>query len=104
MIKIYHLVWQWNHNPDNSLWSVKERKGYLRLKTGRIDTSFVQAKNTLTQRTIGPESTGSTLLDVSNMKEGDFAGLCLLQKEFGLVGVKLENGTKKIVMMSAAKR
>lgn len=95
------LVWQWNHNPDNSLWSLKERKGYLRLKTGRTDTTFVQAKNTLTQRTIGPESTGSTSLDVSNMKEGDFAGLCLLQKEFGLVGVKLENGTKKIVMVSA---
>ncbi|PTB93082.1 glycoside hydrolase [Marivirga lumbricoides] len=95
------LVWQWNHNPDNSLWSVKERKSYLRLKTGRIDTSFVQAKNTLTQRTNGPQSTGSTSLDVSNMKEGDFAGLCLLQKEFGLVGVKFENGTKKIVMVSA---
>ncbi|WP_188463244.1 family 43 glycosylhydrolase [Marivirga lumbricoides] len=99
--KALPLVWQWNHNPDNSLWSVKERKGYLRLKTGRIDTSFVQAKNTLTQRTIGPQSTGSTSLDVSNMKEGDFAGLCLLQKEFGLVGVKFENGTKKIVMVSA---
>ena len=97
------FVWQWNHNPDNSLWSVRERKGYLRLKTGRIDTSFVQAKNTLTQRTIGPESTGSTSLYLSNMKEGDFAGLCLLQKEFGLVGVKLENGTKIIVMMNAPK-
>lgn len=96
------LVWQWNHNPDNALWSLKDRKGYLRLKTGRIDTSFVQAKNTLTQRTIGPESTGSTSLDISKMKEGDFAGLSLLQKEFGLVGVKIENGAKKIVMISAA--
>jgi beta-xylosidase len=97
------LVWQWNHNPDNSLWSVRERKGYLRLKTGRIDSTFVQAKNTLTQRTIGPESMGSTFLDVSKMKEGDFAGLCLLQKEFGFVGVKFENGQKKIVMVSAPK-
>ncbi|MDQ4142010.1 MAG: glycoside hydrolase 43 family protein, partial [Bacteroidota bacterium] len=52
------LVWQWNHNPNNKLWSVKERPGYLRLKTGRIDTSFVLAKNTLTQRTIGPVSSG----------------------------------------------
>ena len=48
------LVWQWNHNPDNHLWSVKERKGFLRLKTGRIDTSFLLARNSLTQRTIGP--------------------------------------------------
>ena len=95
------LVWQWNHNPDNALWSVAERKGFLRLKTGRIDTSFVLARNTLTQRTIGPESTGSTLLDASNMKEGDFAGLGLLQKNFGLVGVKIGKGQKSIVMVSA---
>ncbi|WP_089350531.1 glycoside hydrolase 43 family protein [Flavobacterium sp. ov086] len=97
------LVWQWNHNPDNSLWSVKERKGYLRLKTGRIDSSFLQAKNTLTQRTFGPESTGIILMEVSKMKEGDFAGLSLLQKEYGLVGVKAEKDSKKIVMIEAIK-
>ena len=94
------LVWQWNHNPDNSLWSITERKGFLRLKTGRIDTSFVSAKNTLTQRTIGPESTGSISLDISNMKEGDFAGLGLLQKNYGVVGLKIENATKSIIMVS----
>ena len=97
------LVWQWNHNPDNSLWSVRERKGYLRLKTARIDSSFVQAKNTLTQRTFGPESSASTMLDISKMKEGDMAGLALLQKEFGLIAVKIENGAKKIVMLDAVK-
>lgn len=95
------LVWQWNHNPDNALWSVSQRKGYLRLTTGRIDTSFVMAKNTLTQRTIGPVCTGSTSIDVSNMKEGDFAGLALLQKKYGLVGVKYNNGSRSIVMVSA---
>lgn len=95
------LVWQWNHNPDNSLWSVSERKGYLRLKTGRVDADFLTARNTLTQRTIGPVCAGTTAVDVSNMKEGDFAGLALLQKKYGLVGVKYENGVKKIVMVSA---
>ena len=97
------LVWQWNHNPDNSLWSVKERKGYLRLKTARTSGSFLQAKNTLTQRTFGPECSGTTMLEVSKMKEGDFAGLSLLQKNFGLISVKIENGTKKIVMIDAEK-
>lgn len=95
------LVWQWNHNPDNRLWSVRERKGHLRLRTGRIDTSFVTARNTLTQRTIGPECSGSTLLEVSGMKDGDFAGLSLLQKHYGLVGVKVSGGRKNIVMVSA---
>lgn len=97
------LVWQWNHNPNNKLWSVAERKGYLRLKTGRIDNSFLQAKNTLTQRTFGPECSGTTLIEVSNMKDGDFAGLSLLQKDFGLVAVKAENGSKKIVMIDISK-
>jgi len=96
------LVWQWNHNPDNKLWSVTQRKGYLRLTTGRIDTIFTQAKNTLTQRTIGPVCSGSTSIDVSNMKEGDFAGLALLQQKFGQVGVKYANGVKTIVMVNGS--
>jgi beta-xylosidase len=95
------LVWQWNHNPDNNLWSVTARKGFLRLTTGRIDTLFVQARNTLTQRTFGPECSGSTAMDVANMKEGDFAGLALLQRKFGQVGVRFINGTKSIVMVNA---
>lgn len=95
------LVWQWNHNPDNKLWSVTERKGYMRLKTGRIDTSFLSARNTLTQRTIGPVCTGSTSIDVSNMKDGDFAGFCLLQKNYGLIGVKVDGTNKTIVMINA---
>ncbi|GGF02211.1 glycoside hydrolase family 43 protein [Flavobacterium limi] len=94
------LVWQWNHNPDNTLWSVKERKGYLRLKTGRIDTDFLLARNTLTQRTIGPTSAGSVSLDVSKMKDGDFAGLSVLQKDYGLVGVKVEGIQKSVVMVN----
>jgi beta-xylosidase len=96
------LVWQWNHNPDNKLWSIEERKGYLRLKTGRIDSIFVQARNTLTQRTIGPVCSGSTSLDVSKMKEGDFAGLSMLQKNYGLIGVKVEHGQKLIVMINTS--
>jgi len=95
------LVWQWNHNPLNRFWSVRERKGYLRLTTSRVDENFLQARNTLTQRTIGPVCSGTTSIDVTNMKEGDFAGLALLQKKYGLVGVKFENGSKKIVMVSA---
>jgi beta-xylosidase len=95
------LVWQWNHNPDNELWSLSERKGYLRLKTGRLDTSFLSARNMLTQRTIGPVCTGTTSVDVSNLKDGDFAGLCLLQKNYGLVGVRVEGNSKSIVMINA---
>lgn len=94
------LVWQWNHNPDNKLWSVSQRKGYLRLTTGRVDSLFLEARNTLTQRTIGPVSSATVKLDVSNLKDGDFAGLALLQRKFGQVGVKVSDGGKTIVMVN----
>jgi len=95
------LVWQWNHNPDNKLWSITARKGYLRLTTGRIDTSILLARNMLTQRTFGPVCSGSTSLNVSKMKDGDFAGLCLLQKNYGAVGVKVNGNSKLIVVINA---
>jgi beta-xylosidase len=96
------LVWQWNHNPENSLWSLSDRKGFLRLKTGRIDTSFLSARNTLTQRTIGPQCTAITSLDVSRMKDGDMAGLCLLQKNYGIVGVKINGKSRSVIMINAS--
>ncbi|SKB45712.1 Beta-xylosidase [Parapedobacter luteus] len=94
------LAWQWNHNPDNDLWSVTERPGYLRLTTGRLDTTILQARNTLTQRTFGPKSSAETAIDISHMKDGDAAGLALLQRKYGWVGVVSENGVKSIVMVS----
>ena len=96
------LVWQWNHNPDPEHWSLTQRKGYLRLTTSRVDTTLMLARNMLTQRTIGPVCTGSTALDVSGMQEGDRAGLALLQKKYGWVGVSYEKGTKSLVMVTAA--
>lgn len=96
------LVWQWNHNPDNRFWSVTQRKGFLRLTTGRIDSSFLSARNTLTQRTVGPACSGTIKLDVSGMKEGDVAGLALLQKEYGLIGIRVKNGAKYVVVEDAA--
>ncbi|MCR8556491.1 glycoside hydrolase 43 family protein [Mucilaginibacter sp. BJC16-A38] len=95
------LVWQWNHNPVNELWSVRQHKGYLRLTTGRVDTTILSARNTLTQRTFGPECSGITAIDVSGLKDGDRTGLVLLQKKFGWVGVKKEGGNKFIVMVNA---
>lgn len=91
------LAWQWNHNPVDSGWSLTERPGYLRLQTGRLDTTVVAARNTLTQRTFGPTSQGETSIDVSKMKTGDVAGLILLAEYFGYVGVKKEKDKSYLI-------
>lgn len=86
------LVWQWNHNPDNANWSVTERKGYLRLKTGSLANSIMNARNSLTQRTFGKTCTSESAIEVSGMKDGDYAGICAFQNDYGQVGVMKEDG------------
>ncbi|WP_435925751.1 family 43 glycosylhydrolase [Paenibacillus sp. DYY-L-2] len=95
-------VWQWNHNPDNKHWSLTDRPGYLRLTTGRTSTGILDARNTLTQRTFGPESSGTIAIDVSHMKDGDVAGISAFQKNYGFVGVKMEGTEKSVVMVNGS--
>lgn len=92
------LNWQWNHNPDNSLWSLTERKGYMRLKTGKVVQSIFEARNMLSQRTEGPACQGIISLDVSKMKDGDVAGLSAYCSEPGILSVKMEGSKKYLVM------
>ncbi|MDU0202063.1 glycoside hydrolase family 43 protein [Paenibacillus sp. MAH-36] len=93
------LNWQWNHNPDNRLWSVIARPGWLRLETGNITDSILLARNTLTQRTEGPVCIGITAMDVSHMKPGDHAGMVALQNHFGTVGIQIAaNGERYVAM------
>jgi beta-xylosidase len=95
------LIWQWNHNPVDYLWSINGKKGFLRLTTDRVDESILSARNMLTQRTIGPESMGTIKLETSGIKEGDIAGLALLQKDYGFIGVQVTAGQKILVMKRA---
>lgn len=95
------LVWQWNHNPDQRHWSLRERPGYLRLTTGRVDPDLLTARNTLTQRTFGPTCSGTVALDVSRLRDGDTAGLALLQRRYGFVGVKKVGEQYSVVMVGA---
>lgn len=84
-------VWQWNHLPDDEKWSLDERKGYLRLRSLPAET-FWHAKNSLTQRAIGPESYAITELDFSGLSNGDIAGLALLNLPYAWIGIAKENG------------
>ena len=95
------LQWQWNHNPDTRFWSLTERPGHLRLTTGSVASSILDARNTLTQRTLGPTSSGAISLDVSHMKDGDVAGISAYQRKYGYIAVTMEGGTKSLVMRRA---
>ena len=80
-------VWQWNHVPDDTHWSLTERKGYLQLHS-LPSPDFWMARNTLTQRAVGPQSSATTVLDAGGMQENDVAGLALLNRPYAWVGVR----------------
>ncbi|MBR0049033.1 MAG: glycoside hydrolase 43 family protein [Prevotella sp.] len=93
------LHWQWNHNPDNKAWSLTERPGFLRLKTNRVVPNLYLALNTLTQRMEGPSCSGSIVMDVSKMKDGDCAGLSAFNSDTGALTVK-KAGKRILLEMS----
>ncbi len=96
------LQWQWNHNPDNSKWSLTERKGYMRLKASQAD-SLKSARNTLTQRVQGPSSEGTVEMDVSKLKSGNVAGFGIFDFPYAYVAVQQQGDSKKIVMCNDGK-
>lgn len=80
-------VWQWNHNPDDSKWSLK--KGRLRLQSMPAE-QLMWARNTLTQRVIGPTSVTTVELYTKGMKSGDVAGLGNINVPCSWIGIVKE--------------
>jgi beta-xylosidase len=97
-------VWEWNHEPDDSLWSIepagegKGRGGRLAIRTARLSENLTRAANVLTQRTMFPASSASVHVDGSRLRDGDFAGICALQGKYGLVALTRERGEYFLVM------
>ena len=77
-------VWQWNHNPDDSKWSL--HNGRLRLQAMPAE-QLMWARNSLTQRVIGPTSIATVELYTKGMKDGDVAGLGNINVPCSWIGV-----------------
>src|SRR5262249_53852201 len=82
-------VWQWNHAPDDAKWSLSERPGFLRLHSLPAPDLW-RARNTLTQRAVGPVSIPTAELDTGGMKAGDVGGLALFNFPYAWIGVRRE--------------
>ncbi len=87
--------WEWNHNPDNTKWHLDNG---LTLEAATVTDDLYNARNTLTQRIAGPASTGTTLMLIDQMQEGDVAGLAAFRDRSAWIGVKRENGKNRIVV------
>ena len=98
------LHWQWNHNPVDDAWSLSERPGYLRLKTNKVVESIYTARNTITQRMEGPQSTATVCLDLKGMKDGDVAGFSAFNSDAAVLGVSMKDGAKTLTLTEESVR
>jgi beta-xylosidase len=87
------LQWMWNHNPDNTKWSLTGSALRLKASTG---SDFWHARNSLTQKGQGPVSSGSIKVDCSKMQSGDICGLGMLGDPRGFIAVTRD--PKRIIM------
>jgi len=88
--------WEWNHNPDDSSWSLTERPGFLRLKALSAP-DLVHARNTLTQQMQYESFDLTTQIDVSAMRSGQRAGLVMFGIHPSWIGVAQTNRSRQIV-------
>ncbi|RZL28771.1 MAG: glycosyl hydrolase 43 family protein [Sphingomonas sp.] len=89
--------WEWNHNPDDSRWSLTARAGFLRLIGGRAD-HLVTARNTLTQILQGPRARITARFDPTRMRDGQRAGLSLFGVGPSWVGLVREGGRLRVTL------
>ena len=88
--KVLKPVWQRNHNPDDKLWSL--RGGRLRIQAQPAE-QLMWARNTLTQRVIGPKSVATVELYTKGMKDGDVCGLGNINVPCSWIGLVKQGST-----------
>lgn len=80
--------WEWNHNPVNAAWSLTERPGWLRLKTSQKASNVFDARNSISQRMVGPTMNTVVKMDISHMADGDVAGVSAFQGDAAVLQVE----------------
>ena len=88
--------WQWNYQPRADKFSLKERKGWLRLHAFQpLETGkFLKTGNTLTQRSFRAAQNEVVIkLDISHTANGLHAGLCHFAVSSASLGIVNEDGT-----------
>lgn len=94
------VQWEWNHNPLDANWSLATRPGFLRLEATRA-VDFLAARNTLTQVLQGPAMEVTTSMDIDGMRDGQRAGLGILQVQPNWIGVVMSGGMPYLTWSSA---
>ena len=93
--------WEWNYQPRDEMWSLRERSGHLRLRAfpPLRSADFLSVGNVLSQRAMRTQHNRVTVrLDLRGVAEGQEAGLAHYSRTYCTVGVACARGGTKLVM------
>ncbi len=79
--------WQFNHEPDLELTELDGETGVWSVRTDKLCDNLTQARNTLTQRMAYPGCVADVTVDGNELKEGDYAGICVFQGCYGMLAL-----------------
>lgn len=90
------LQWLFVRNPKTEDYSLTERPGYFRIRTGDYDLSSIYAKNTLLRREKHHNYTATTKLEFNPLSNGEEAGLTTYYScnTYIKLGLLFHNGLK----------
>lgn len=91
--------WEWNHNPDTTKYTINNG---VALSTATITTDIYNARNTLTHRLMGPSSTATIVLDITNMVDGDSAGFAAFRDWTAYIGITRNGSTYTVSNVQGA--
>lgn len=95
-------IWEWNHQPRTDMWRI-EPDGGLRLNAFTpAYAGFEGVGNVLSQRSWKTARNAVKVeLDLSDMADGQVAGLCHFADRHALIGVRQQGGKRQVVFIRA---
>ena len=96
------LQWQWHANSRDDWYSLLARSGWLRLfvTSRRPNENLWAASNLLLQKLPAPAFTITTRVDVSQLREGERAGLVMMGRDYSYIAARRSSGKLGIVRMT----
>ena len=89
------LQWQWQANPDEENYSLKARKGYLRLycmKNEKRENYAWYSPSLLTEIPQYDSFVAESSVSLNATQNGDFSGIGMLGHRYGYIGIYYEDG------------
>ncbi len=83
------LQWQWHANHRDDWFSLSDRPGWLRLNAQHLGSgNLFQSPSVLLQKFPAASFAAETQIDPGSLGDGEFAGLVVMGREYGSLGVR----------------